>query len=376
MVAAICREIALQKNYLGGEAIDTIYLGGGTPSLLKKEEVSLILDEIRKTQNVNPGAEITLEANPDDLTRQKLDDLAASGVNRLSIGIQSFRDDILSFFNRAHNSADAVRSIEDARAAGFNNISVDLIYGVPGPRFARRVSPEARAIVGRDDIAWRSSLDEALRFRPEHISAYSLTIEERTVFGKWKVANMLAPMDEGLVAGQFEILMDTLTSHGYDHYEISNFSLPGFHSRHNSSYWNQTKYLGVGPSAHSYDGLSRQFNIANNAIYARKIDSGEIPCEREVLTATDKINEYFMIGLRTAAGCDTDYLVDELGLVFSDGQKRYLDDLVRMDKIVFEGRRIKLTNKGKLLADRIAEDLFVINDISNGIAPHEKQGKH
>lgn len=349
MVAAIVREIILQKSYLAQESIDTIYFGGGTPSLLSKAEVSLILETLQKNYNISPLAEITLEANPDDLSKEKLDDLAGAGVNRLSIGIQSFRDDILTFFNRAHNSKEAVRSIEDARAAGFHNISIDMIYGVPG----------------QDNKAWLAGLNEALNFRPEHMSAYSLTIEERTVFGKWKVANKLTPMDEGLVAEQFEMLMDTLAARGYDHYEISNFSLPGFHSRHNSSYWNQSKYLGVGPSAHSYDGPSRQFNVSNNAAYVRKIELGEIPAEREVLTTADKINEYLMIGLRTSAGCDLNYMSNEYGYRMSDRQRRYLDELGALGRVTLDGATLKLTNRGKLLADKIAGDLFVISDLSN-----------
>lgn len=349
ITAAIAKEITMQKDYLGGDRIDTIYFGGGTPSLLGKEEIALIIDTLGKNYNINPAAEVTLEANPDDLGKQKLEELGSAGINRLSIGIQSFRDDTLTFFNRAHNSGEAVRSINDARAAGFNNISIDLIYGVPG----------------QDDASWKKGLDEALTFKPEHISAYSLTIEERTVFGKWRQVNKLTPMDEDLVAEQFEILMNTLTAYGYDHYEISNFSLPGYHSRHNSSYWNGTKYLGVGPSAHSYDGLSRQFNVSNNAIYAKKIEAGEIPSEREVLTVVDKINEYFLIGLRTSQGCDLEFLSKEYGFRLSERQRGYVDELIALGKVVLDGSWLKLTNKGKLLADKIAGDFFLIGDISS-----------
>ena len=342
MVDAVVKEIGMQKGYLGGEAIQTIYFGGGTPSLLEKEELSKIIHTIRSMHEVS-DAEITLEANPDDLSKKKLDELKDAGINRLSIGIQSFRNDILSFFNRAHNADEAVRSIEDARAAGFNNISIDLIYGVPG----------------QHNDAWMSGIESALLFKPEHISAYSLTIEEKTVFGKWKASNKLTPMNEETVAEQFEMLMDVLTKNGYDHYEISNFGLPGSHSRHNSNYWNRVKYLGVGPSAHSYDGKSRQFNVSNNSIYVRKIEDGEIPFEREVLTREDNINEYFFIGLRTNGGCDLEYLSKGYGFRLSDEQFRYIDQLVSLGKVSFDGRVLKLTNKGKLLADKIASDLFV-----------------
>ncbi len=297
MAAAIVSEIALQKDYLGNEAVDTIYFGGGTPSLLSEEELASILTAIRDYHPVNTGAEITIEANPDDLDERKLDELRRWGVNRLSIGIQSFRDDILTFFNRAHNSNEAVRCLHHARKAGFDNISIDLIYGVPG----------------QDSAALREGVEKAMTFRPEHVSAYSLTIEEKTVFGKWAQANKFTPTEEGMVAEQFEIVAEMLTQGGYDQYEISNYSLPGFTSRHNSSYWNGTKYLGLGPSAHSYDGPSRQFNVSNNAAYIRKIESGEIPFEREVLSEADKVNEFLFTGLRTAAGCDLNKLPTGLG---------------------------------------------------------------
>jgi oxygen-independent coproporphyrinogen-3 oxidase len=338
MVDAIVKELDMQKDYLGGEKIETVYFGGGTPSLLTREDLQRIIDRI----DFNAGIEITLEGNPDDLTSQKLDDLRSVGINRLSIGIQSFENEILTFFNRAHNADDAVKSIEAARAAGFNNISIDLIYGVPG----------------QSNEAWKKGIDKALSFRPEHISAYSLTIEERTVFGKWKASNKLTPMNEDLVAEQFEMLMDTLTKNGYEHYEISNFGLPGFRSKHNSNYWNRVKYLGVGPSAHSYDGVSRQYNVSNNSIYIRKIEAGEIPHEKELLTREDKINEYFFIGLRTS-GVDFKYLEEGYGFAPSKAQSRYIDQLLNLELVSFHNKILRLTNKGKLLADKIASDLFV-----------------
>lgn len=343
MVNAIVKEIGMQKDYLGSEEINTIYFGGGTPSMLDKNDLEKILYSIRSDHKVSDAAEITLEANPDDLTQEKLYGLKSTGINRLSIGIQSFDDDVLKFFNRAHNAEEAVRSIDVARSAGFNNISVDLIYGIPNT----------------DNKAWITGIEKALSFRPAHISAYSLTIEEKTVFGKWKASNKLTPMNEELVAEQFEILVDMLTRNGYDHYEISNFGLPGFHSRHNSSYWKRVKYLGVGPSAHSYDGVSRQFNVSNNAVYIRKIGAGEIPFERELLTREDKINEYFFIGIRTSDGVDLEYLTTAYDFRLNEEQSRYVDQLVNLGKVAFDGRHLKLTNKGKLLADKIASDLFV-----------------
>ncbi|MEI9919550.1 MAG: radical SAM family heme chaperone HemW [Bacteroidota bacterium] len=346
VVKAIVKEIGMQKDYLGGEEISTIYFGGGTPSLLKKEDLLRIINEIRTHNNLIPDTEITLEANPDDLDKKKVDDLRSAGINRLSIGIQSFDDNILKFFNRAHNSDQAVGSLEQARSAGFDNISIDLIYGAPG----------------QTNDSLEGNLSKVLSFKPEHISAYSLTIEERTVFGKWRDANKLTPMNDELVAEQFEILMDKLTQKGYDHYEISNFGLPGFHSRHNSSYWRGVKYLGVGPSAHSFDGISRQFNISNNSIYVRKMDSGEIPFEREVLTLEDKINEYLFISLRTSAGSNLDFMMEEYAFGLNDEQENYIEQLVQLGKASFDGHILKLTNKGKLLADKIASDLFVSSE--------------
>lgn len=342
MVEAIVKELEMQKDYLGNEEIGTIYFGGGTPSLLSKDDSGKILHTIKELHKVKEGAEVTLEANPDDLTSNKLLELKEIGVNRLSIGIQSFQDDVLKFFNRAHSSEEAVRCLGDARAAGFDNISIDLIYGVPG----------------QPNDVWKTGIERALSFRPEHISAYSLTIEDKTVFGKWKASNKLTPMNEELVAEQFEILMDILTKNGYEHYEISNFGVPGFRSQHNSSYWKGVKYLGVGPSAHSYDERSRQFNVSNNSIYIRKIGAGEIPFEREELSQEDKVNEFFLIGLRTMEGCD----LDKIGFRLSSSQQSYVSQLMTLGKVTFDGRFLKLTDKGKLLADKIASDLFVSSE--------------
>jgi oxygen-independent coproporphyrinogen-3 oxidase len=347
MTDAIVKEVQMQKDYLNGEQINTIYFGGGTPSLLDKEELGRILHSI---ENVGSDPEITVEANPDDLSPQKLRDLRSIGISRLSIGIQSFQNEILKFFNRVHNAEDSVKCLIDARAAGFDNISIDLIYGVPDPSSAKGYG-EAK----HENDAWLAGIEKALSFKPEHISAYSLTIEERTVFGKWKASNKLTPMNEDTVAEQFEMLMEVLTKNGYDHYEISNFGLPGFHSKHNSSYWSGVKYLGVGPSAHSYNETSRQFNVSNNSIYIKKIGDGEIPFEREELSQADKINESLLIGLRTSEGCS-------IAFPLSTQQSDYITQLVTLGNASFDGRVLKLTNKGKLLADKIASDLFVSSE--------------
>ncbi|HEY5823663.1 MAG TPA: radical SAM family heme chaperone HemW, partial [Cyclobacteriaceae bacterium] len=296
LVAALVHEIKLQANYLQHEVIDTIYFGGGTPSLLKAQEIETLLGAIHSQHSVNPKAEVTLEANPDDLKKVKLRELYSFGINRLSIGIQSFDDSILKFFNRAHNSEEAMQCIRDARHAGYQNLSLDLIYAVPG----------------QDHNQWIKNIAKAIQLEPEHLSSYTLTIEEKTAFGKWAKTGKLKGVDEKFAAEEFEILMDELEKAGFEHYEISNFCLPGFQSKHNSNYWKQEKYLGIGPSAHSYDGDSRQFNVSNNALYQKSLNEGKVPFEVEVLSRENKINEYIFTTLRTSWGCQLDYLKESL----------------------------------------------------------------
>ena len=311
LIQAMGEEIRLQRSYPGNEALRTIYFGGGTPSLLTGDEVANLMHAIRSTFEVHPAPEITLEANPDDLSREKLRALKSSGINRLSIGIQSFDDDILRYLNRAHNSEAAKRSVADARAAGFSNISIDLIYAIPG------VSSDS----------WKRNIDTALRFQPQHISAYTLTIEEKTTFGNWMAKGKLVPVAEALAAEQMEMIVSILSSHGYKQYEVSNFALPGFESRHNMNYWNGGKYLGIGPSAHSYNGTSRQHNVANNHLYVRALREKRIPAETEALQKEDQINEYILTTLRTDAGCDLRFLKSAFGYDVLVLHERYLREL-------------------------------------------------
>lgn len=346
LVNAIVTEINLQRPYLGTEVLETIYLGGGTPSILSNGELQLLFETIRQQFVIAEGAEITVEVNPDDITAEKLDVLQSLGVNRLSMGIQSFSDTVLRFFNRAHQAGEAIMAFRKAREAGFQNISVDLIYGVPDQPVAQ----------------WEESVDQLLDLNPEHISAYALTIEENTVFGRWQKKNTLHALDEGLVADQFELLMDRLSVAGYDHYEISNFAKPGFLSRHNSNYWRQKWYLGVGPSAHSFNGTSRQFNIRNNALYIKSLEKGVVPFEQETLTWQDKVNEYIMTSLRTSWGCDLSYLEQNLNYRFQSEQLRYLEQLATDGYLDYSKTKVTLLRKGKLLADKIAGDLFVLDD--------------
>lgn len=346
LVDQIAHELLLQKDYLQGEPLETIYLGGGTPSLLAAAELDILFSAIHKNYKVSTTPEITVEANPDDLTPEKLRELKPFGVNRLSIGIQSFDEAVLRFLNRAHTANEAVECVELARNAGIKNISIDLIYSIPG-------QPEE---------VLKKNLDKAFALLPTHISAYSLTIEEKTVFGKWAKQGKLVAMDDDKSTAQFELVMDSLTRQGYQHYEISNYCLPGYESKHNTSYWQQKKYLGVGPSAHSFNTLSRQFNINNNHLYIKNIKEGKVPFEREILTTQNKINEYLFTSLRTKHGCSLTLLANQYGHDLLKVNDHYISQLLKKELITLTGDTIILTRAGKLLADQIASDLFITDD--------------
>lgn len=343
MVTAMVHELELQQSFLSGP-VETVYFGGGTPSILTSDQLGKVIETARSRFDILPDAEITLEANPDDLSRNKLQELRHLGVNRLSIGIQSFRNEVLAFLHRAHNAESAIRCLDESREAGFSNISLDLIYGIPG--------------LGLSE--WEATLQEALKFQPAHLSMYALTIEERTVFGNWAKRRKLIPTEEETVARQFELMQDVLEGAGYDHYEISNFCLPGRHSRHNSSYWLQQAYLGIGPSAHSYDGTRRYSNISNNARYVKAIGQDQIPAETELLSRENKINEYILTRLRTRWGCDLDWLRRELqdDLLIRHGERiaKYVD----MGLLTIRDNVLQLSRKGRLLADQITEDLLYL----------------
>lgn len=348
LIKALIKEIEIQKYYLKEEVIKTIYFGGGTPSILSEIEINSLLNSVRKNFAIDADAEVTLEANPDDLSKESLLNFKTAGINRLSIGIQSFDDGVLRFLNRAHNCTKATESVELAREVGFGNISIDLIYSIPGQSL--------------ED--WLRNIRYALSLSPEHISAYSLTIEDKTVFGNWAKKGKLIAMDEDPSATQFEVLMETLDANGFEQYEISNFCKPGFVSRHNSSYWNQESYLGVGPSAHSFNGSLRQSNVRNNSFYIKSIESGIIPSEVEILTRENKINETILISIRTSQGLElqqlkTRYDYDVPGLF-----KIKIDQMVGQELITVMDNRLILTKKGKLVADKIAYDLFVEDKIN------------
>lgn len=342
---AIQQEIYLQRNFFEpSTTIQTLYFGGGTPSLLTREEMKGIMNSLHQHFQIATNAEITFEANPDDLTIEKLNDLKQLGINRLSIGIQSFDDEVLQFLNRAHQAQAAISCVEDARKAGFKNISIDLIYAIPS----------------QTDDQWLNNIDKALALSPEHISSYSLTIEDNTVFGRWKSKGKLKALDDEIAARQLELLVTKLQAAGYDQYEVSNFGKPEYYSQHNSSYWQGQHYLGLGPSAHSYNGIVRQFNIANNHIYLKSIREGKVPYEVEVLTKENKINDYLLTTLRTSWGADLQWMIDNFHYDLMKEQKNYIQDLLQHQLATLENDTLILTPRGKLLADKISSDLFVV----------------
>jgi len=343
-VRAIGDELILQKDYLKGEAIETIYFGGGTPSILSEQELNQLLTIIRANFPTIAHPEITLEANPDDLSIDKLASIKNGGINRLSIGIQSFDDELLRSLNRVHDSHMAKSCVYAAREVGFDNISIDLIYAIPS----------------LDNSRWMETIEQALQLSPQHISSYALTIEEKTVFGKWAARGKIRIIDDDTAAQQLQILVDKLDTQGYEQYEVSNFSLPDLHSKHNSNYWKNKNYLGAGPSAHSFNGVSRQYNISNNQLYVNSILSGKIPATVEILTREDKINEYLLTSLRTAWGINLSTLRKDFGVDLENIHNQYISLLQERNFAIVKNDTMFLTKTGLLLADKIASDLFVI----------------
>ncbi|UOQ53965.1 radical SAM family heme chaperone HemW [Hymenobacter cellulosivorans] len=345
LVEALVRELEIRRDYLGPDAtLETIYFGGGTPSLLTEAELHTLFEAIYRHFAVSPQAEITLEANPDDLTPAKLRELAASPINRLSIGLQSFHEPHLRLMNRAHSAQESTTAVRTAQDAGFENISLDLIYGVPAP----------------DHGLWEQDMAAAFALNVPHLSCYALTIEPDTVFGRrLRKGSFSAPPDD-FVAQQFEMLLQSLPAHGYEQYEISNFCRPGRESRHNSNYWRGVPYLGLGPSAHSFNGYSRQYAVANNPQYVTSVlEQGVVPATSETLSPTDRANEYLMTSLRTSRGCDLDYLQHTLGTDLRTARAPYLRELEHNGWATVRGPQLVLTDRGKLLADQITLELFL-----------------
>lgn len=346
VLQAMQTELQLQQHYLQGAPLDTIYFGGGTPSILSADELNQLFDTIHQLYPVNPSAEITLEANPDDLTPAKIQALRQTPVNRLSIGVQSFHDPHLQLMNRPHTAQEASYCIKLAQDHGFQNLSLDLIYGIPA----------------EDAALWERDLALAFDLQAQHLSCYALTVEPNTVLGNRVRKGKFSPADEERVAQQFELLMAQAAAHGFQHYEISNFCQPGFESKHNSSYWKQVPYLGVGPSAHSFNGQSRQFNMAHNPKYVEALTAGQLPCTVEELTLEDRVNEYVMTTLRTIWGCDTAYIQEKWGVDLLSMHASYLQKIIDQGLMQQEARVLRLTQAGKLLADEIALDLFLLSE--------------
>ena len=343
MVNAILDEISLQNNYLEGEIIRTIYFGGGTPSLLNSNEIEHLIKGIQSNFNISSDPEITLEANPDDLSTTKLSELNNAGINRLSIGVQSFYESHLSYLNRVHSRMEALDCIAKAQNKGFKNISIDLIYGIPH----------------QDHSIWEKDLKTTIELEVPHISSYCLTIEEKTVFGNWLRKGIIKQVEDDYAAEQHEIMVDTFEHAGYEHYEVSNFSKPGMHSRHNSSYWKREKYLGVGPGAHSFNGRTRQYNIANNSIYLKSLKENRVPFSLEELTRVDAINEEILTRMRTKWGLGISYLKDKYNYDIMSDKKAMVDEMLGKDLIFKKDNILYLTKSGKLLADHIASELFI-----------------
>lgn len=323
--------------------VRTIYFGGGTPSLLENEELKALMDQLRRHFSISADAEITLEANPDDLLPEKLEHWKTLGINRLSIGIQSFRDEDLRWMNRAHTAEDALKGIRAAQAEGFHNLTIDLIYGTPG----------------LSDEAWRDNIAQAIGLGIPHLSCYALTVEPKTALHYMVSQQQAADTDPDHQARQFLILMEAAREAGYEHYEVSNFARPGWRSRHNSAYWQGVHYLGIGPGAHSYNGQKRRWNIANNALYVSGIAAGVPLREEETLSARDRYNEYIMTALRTIEGI-------QLERIRSANGEAQVQDLIRQasvyelrHQLIISPDAIRLTDEGKLFADGIAADLFL-----------------
>ncbi|WP_264526090.1 radical SAM family heme chaperone HemW [Flavobacterium sp. N502536] len=351
MVLALAKEIVMRKDEFklldsaqNDNQIETIYFGGGTPSVLNNDEINFLIDTVYKNYKVAENPEITLEANPDDLSPERILELSKSPINRLSIGIQSFYEADLKMMNRAHNAAEAINCLKEATRY-FDNISLDLIYGIPG----------------LTDEMWKKNIETALSFGIPHISSYALTVEPKTALKKLIDTGKIAEPQDEAASNHFMILVYTLEKNGFIHYELSNFGKENYFSKNNSAYWLGKKYIGIGPSAHSYDGEKRGWNVANNSLYIKSIQNDELPIETEILSKSDRYNEYIMTGLRTIWGVSLDRIEAEFGSDYLDylqkQSQKFLDD----DLLFIENNILKPTAKGKFLTDGIASDLFYLN---------------
>lgn len=343
MVLALQTEISLRKEELGKELVETIYFGGGTPSVLTNRDIEKLLDAVYTNFDVADSPEITLEANPDDLTLERIVQLSETKINRLSIGIQSFFEGDLKAMNRAHSTKQASDCLEMA-CSYFENVSIDLIYGIPG----------------MSNQKWEQNIQKALSYKVNHISSYALTIEPKTALRKMIDAKKVLAPTEDAAKEHFEILVNSLQKNGFIHYEVSNFCKPTFYSKNNSAYWLGKKYLGIGPSAHSYDGIKRSWNIANNALYLKAITENKLVNEVEVLTLSDKYNEYVMTSLRTIWGVSLEFVLNNFGKLYLDYFTKKSQNFLEENLLLKENNLITTTAKGIFLVDGIASELFYI----------------
>ena len=342
LILSMCKELVLRNKEVS-EEVDTIYFGGGTPSLLQKKEFTLLLDIIFTNFIVNPEAEITIEVNPDDCSETKLKDWVDLGINRLSIGLQSFKEGDLDWMNRSHNSRQGIDAVKNARSAGFENISIDLMYGLPN------LSKEE----------WLLNLTNAIELKPTHISAYCLTIEPKTAVHSWVLNEKFIPLNEDYQNEQFLDMIDFLSQEGYEQYEISNFAKEGVYAKHNTAYWEGKPYLGVGPSAHSYDKKSRRWNVSNNNTYWKNVGLNDTWYQEEVLSEEDRWNELFLTGLRTKWGVLKEKTIEFGGL--KEEENKLIFNYIKDGLIIETNTSWLLSTKGKMQADGIASSLFRLN---------------
>lgn len=344
MVLALAKEIEMRKSEFQDEIVETIYFGGGTPSILQIADLRFLIDSVYKNYKVVENPEITVEANPDDLDNETIRQLANSPVNRLSIGIQSFFEDDLKMMNRAHNVEEAKKCLQIATHY-FDNISIDLIYGVP------EMSNEK----------WLQNIETALSFGVPHISSYALTVEPKTALHSFIQKGIIPSPDDEVAQEHFQILVDKLSENGFIHYELSNFGKENYFSKNNSSYWLGKKYIGIGPSAHSYDGKNRGWNISNNSLYIKSIKENKLPIEIETLTKTDRYNEYIMTGLRTIWGVSLERIEQEFGKTYLDYLNQQASKFIEDHLLFVDDNILRTTKKGKFLSDGISSDLFLLN---------------
>ncbi|MGO1751165.1 MULTISPECIES: radical SAM family heme chaperone HemW [Psychroflexus] len=342
LVSSLMKEISLRRDEISPN-IKTIYFGGGTPSLLNQDEVTKIINQIHKELNVDENAEITLEANPDDLDENYLKELSQTKVNRLSIGVQSFFEKDLKMMNRAHNSEEAHKSIQLAKKY-FDNISIDLIYGIPEMSIQR----------------WKENINKVFELNVPHISCYALTVEPQTALAKFIEKEIIKPVDDALAREHYEVLCEEMSANGFDNYEFSNFGKAGYYSQNNMAYWTGKSYLGIGPAAHSFDGKKRSWNINNNIKYIKAIESGKLPSEVETLTKSDRFNEYIMTGLRTKFGVSLQKIKNDFGQVFYDHIQREVSPLVEENHLELIDGFIHITPSSRFLTDGISSELFRI----------------